>query len=88
MKEEEQLEIRGIGRDMIVQYVMELGGKASNEDKQFTGSYWTCIVSQQESFRLFQSDIPKVTVIFQADNKVVLQSIITAFRKKTFRIGG
>ncbi|MCD8510288.1 MAG: hypothetical protein LRY73_10720 [Bacillus sp. (in: Bacteria)] len=88
MRKEATIEIRGIHRKTIVNYVRELGGETSSNDKVLTGPHWECVVSPQESFRLFQSDIPKVTVTFSASNKEVLKSILTEFRKKTFRIGG
>ena len=85
-----QLEIRGISRVELSKYLLQIG--ASKEDSTSTSSYkgngWSCKMSSEESFRMFQSNIPKVFVTFEAIDSTTLEGVITKFRKKTFRAGG
>lgn len=84
---EKILEIRGISRHEIINYLIQLNSKKIN-DYEMDGIQWQCHISDQTSFRMFQSDIPQVTVTFSANSKEMLDEVIANFRKKTFRAGG
>ncbi|MDQ0255851.1 hypothetical protein J2S74_003235 [Evansella vedderi] len=83
----ERLEIRGISRKDVCKYVVELGG-VQVSDTLFRSNGWNCIVSEEETFHFLQSDVPKVYVTFEANDRYRLTSILASFRKKTFRVGG
>lgn len=86
---EKQLEIRGISQNEIIKYLIQLGAIANDEAKNhYHGQGWSSIVSEEESFRMFQSDIPKVSIVFFSTDEDTLNDVITKFRKKTFRAGG
>ncbi|UTW69803.1 hypothetical protein KHA80_02165 [Anaerobacillus sp. HL2] len=45
-------------------------------------------LSQMKKAWMFQSDIPKVSIVFFSTNEEILNEVISAFRKKTIRAGG
>lgn len=88
---EEKLEIRGIARKEIIIYLQQLGATSETTDSTeliFKGNYWSCHVSEEDSFQMFQSIIPKVHLRFIARDKQILETVLKNFRKKTFRAGG
>ena len=84
----QELEVRGIHRKSILQYVHELGGHSQTDSELFRGTDWECCVSEESYFRFLQSDVPQVKVIFSSLNERSLQETIKKFRLKTFRAGG
>ncbi|UOE92182.1 hypothetical protein [Alkalihalobacillus sp. LMS39] len=82
-----QLEIRGIHRQNIIDYIYQLHGK-EKKPNHYQGPTWTCTVSKEKTIRFFQSDIPVVFVTFWSGDKDVLETILKQFRLKTFRAGG
>jgi hypothetical protein len=90
MMAQKMLEIRGISRADLVRYLIQLKGKAIEDQTQdtFAGTGWCCTLSQEESFIFLQSKIPKVFVTFTAEESETLEQIIKDFRLKTFRAGG
>ncbi len=84
-----ELEIRGISRKYLSTYLLQLGAvKDPTNSCLYKGNTWSCKLSDEENFHMFQSIIPKVFVFFEADDAETLAEIITQFRKKTFRAGG
>ncbi len=84
---EERIEIRGILRKDIAIYLQQLGAKAADEE-QFIADKWSCQVYPEEKFFMFQSWIPKVHLQFCANDESILKTVLSNFRKKTFRAGG
>ncbi|OLO27322.1 hypothetical protein BTR23_20585 [Alkalihalophilus pseudofirmus] len=86
----EKLEIRGIHRQNILEYLRQLGGKGKLELEEdvFTTEQWKCIVSPEKFIRMFQSDIPIVFVTFYSEEEEALTVVLRRFRLKTFRAGG
>lgn len=84
---EEKIEIRGISRKELISYLKQIGATATN-NLIWEGVNWSCHVGDEGSFRMFQSTIPKVELIFKAESEEILSHILTLFRKKTFRAGG
>lgn len=88
---EEKLEIRGIARKELIIYLEQLGAVSTvinSTELIFKSDYWSCQVSEEDSFRMFQSNIPKVYLCFIATDKQILEVVLENFRKKTFRAGG
>jgi hypothetical protein len=87
---EKTLEIRGINRDDLITYLIQLKGNLIDNEIQTTisGKGWRCTLSEEEHFLFLQSNIPKVFVTFSAADSQVLEQIIKDFRLKTFRAGG
>lgn len=85
---EKKLEIRGINRQDIIKYLQQLGAIVELSNSIYKSDYWSCQVSEEESFHMFQSIIPKVYLKFIAEDKAILDDVLTNFHKKTFRAGG
>lgn len=86
---EKTLEIRGINRSTVIQYLLSLGAKEDKlEQATYISNNWKAHVSKEYHFHLFHSDIPKVYVTFTAKDEKALKDIIASFRLKTFRVGG
>jgi hypothetical protein len=87
---EETLEIRGINREDLITYLIQLKGNLIDSETQvtFSGKGWACTLSEEEHFLFLQSNIPKVFVTFSATDSQALEQIIKDFRLKTFRAGG
>lgn len=92
--EVQKLQMRGINRRDIVRYLEEMGGTqlkgqvTETAGHTLVGHGWTCFVAQETYFTWFQSQIPKVDVVFQAENADVMQTVLQKFRLKTLRAGG
>lgn len=84
---DEMLEIRGISRNELITYLMQIGATTKN-NHLFLGENWTCQISEEDHFHMFQSWIPKVSLIFSSEDPVTLKKVVMNFRKKTFRAGG
>lgn len=84
------MEIRGVHRKYLVQYLIELNSVAEDGKLQssFIGNGWTCTLSQEEYFTFLQSQVPSVFVTFKAEDSEILDEIVHKFRFKTFRAGG
>ena len=82
-----ELEIRGINRKDIVKYLYQLGVKKSEDQQLYQADDWSCHVGEEQSFFMFQSDIPKVKIKFCTDDQEVLEKIVKELSKKTFRAG-
>ncbi|OIJ10757.1 hypothetical protein BKP37_17630 [Anaerobacillus alkalilacustris] len=85
---EKELQIRGISRSNIINYVLQIGALETSSDSIFKGKCWSCEVSEEGSLYIFQSVIPMVTVTFTSKDNDILDKVIVNFRKKTFRAGG
>jgi hypothetical protein len=84
---EEKIEIRGISRREIITYLIQLGAVTDN-NHLFIGDDWFCYVADEDTFHMFQSQIPKIELIFRSEDHELLMNILKNFRKKTFRAGG
>lgn len=87
----EKLEIRGINCTELVNYLIELGGNQVPNEENVTSiksGDWYCEVAQEETFTFMHSEIPKVHLEFQSENKESLAEVLRKFRLKTFRAGG
>ncbi|MBU8906036.1 hypothetical protein [Desertibacillus haloalkaliphilus] len=82
-----ELEIRGISRQSIIEYLVQLGGELETKDR-ISCEHWTCEVSAETFVELFRSEVPVVHVLFSAESKDGLADIVRGFRLKTFRAGG
>jgi len=85
---EKKLEIRGINRQDIIKYLQQLGAVVELSNSIYKSDDWSCQVSVEESFHMFQSIIPKVHLKFYSEDKAILEDVLTNFHKKTFRAGG
>jgi hypothetical protein len=87
---QETLEIRGINRDDLITYLIQLKGEIveNQTSTTFSGNGWSCTLSEEEYFLFLQSNVPKVFVTFSAKESQTLEQIIKDFRRKTFRAGG
>ncbi|MFN7253058.1 MAG: hypothetical protein ACK4M9_20130 [Anaerobacillus sp.] len=84
---EKKLEIRGINRKELTTYLLQIGA-TTNNNYNFVGDNWSCQVSEEDHFHMFQSLIPKVKLVFHTSDLDTLSKVIDSFRKKTFRAGG
>lgn len=84
----QKLEIRGIHRNDIFHYLVQLNGNYQEEQKLFINSQWQCEISEESYFIFLQSEIPIVFVTFSSENEETLDEIIRKFRLKTLRAGG
>jgi hypothetical protein len=83
------LEIRGINEREIISYLTEIGAYPVAEDNTlFQGKNWTSRIGEVSFIRMFQSDIPQISLIFESTEEQTLNSVIEKFRRKTFRAGG
>lgn len=84
---DEKLEIRGISRKELITYLIQIGA-TTNNNQLFLGENWSCQISEENHFHMFQSWIPKVSLQFSSEDPVKLKKVVMSFRKKTFRAGG
>lgn len=86
---EKTLEIRGINRKTLMDYLHSLGAKRTKEDPPtYVAKNWSAKLSDEQYFHLFHSNIPKVFVTFFAEDEESLEDVVSRFRLKTFRVGG
>lgn len=78
------LEIRGIHRQRLIVYIQEI--KHAMVEQQIY-DHWDCDLSEEEYLFLFQSDIPRVYITFEAASADLLAKILKEFRLKTLRAG-
>ncbi|MCT8138778.1 hypothetical protein H1D32_14260 [Anaerobacillus sp. CMMVII] len=84
---EEKLEIRGISRKELIIYLLQLGAIES-DNHLYRANNWTCYISDEDRFHMFQSWIPRVELVFSSTDLDSLKEVLKNFRKKTFRAGG
>ncbi|UTR11575.1 hypothetical protein MM300_04390 [Evansella sp. LMS18] len=83
------LEIRGINEGEIISYLTDIGASPVAEDNTlFQGKNWTGRIDEVSFIRMFQSDIPQISLLFESTEEQTLNKVIEKFRRKTFRAGG
>jgi hypothetical protein len=83
---EEKREIRGIARKELIRYILQLGA-TEIYNGFYSASQWTCSISEEEYFFMFQSQIPRVSLLFSSEDDQILKDVLTSLSKKTFRAG-
>ncbi|WP_078594700.1 hypothetical protein [Evansella clarkii] len=83
------LEIRGINEGEIISYLTDIGAdRAAGDNTLFQGKNWTSRIVEVSFIRMFQSDIPQISLLFESTEEQTLNRVIEKFRRKTFRAGG
>jgi hypothetical protein len=83
---ERVLEMRGMPRIDIINYIISIGGKSSSEGK-FIGDCWEVEIGEEEVITLGSIKIPSRKVTFRSDEEIVRQ-MISAFRLRFLSAGG
>ncbi|WP_335521420.1 hypothetical protein [Neobacillus drentensis] len=88
---ERELEFRGISKEHLGMYFMELGAKQVTDSFPFVyeGEGWSGqILSEAEISFTVTFKVSAVQVRFRADKEKLLEDLIKKYRYKTTRIGG
>jgi len=83
---EQTLEMRGMPRALIVDYLLSIGGLPVGQGK-FLGSDWEVIIGDEHSINLGSIRIPARELIFRAEEELC-RSMVTAFRLEFLSAGG
>lgn len=85
------LEFRGIPLRHLLMYLEELGGKQCTRQLPFVfqGDGWQAVLLREEIVAITSRfHVNAVFIRFSAGSEETLQRVVSAFRKKTLRVGG
>ncbi|MBO8170554.1 MAG: hypothetical protein H0Z33_01565 [Bacillaceae bacterium] len=89
---EEEIEVRGIPRHHLIEYIQELGGVIDSPDHpeqgvRLQGKDWIVWLKPDQSISFASLTIPQIFVIFSGSTEAV-NRIVPLFRRKIMRAGG
>lgn len=86
-----ELEFRGIRVEHLLEYFKELGGNPITTKFPIVikGTNWESSILYEENIKITSSFfVNAVHISFKAETQDALDTLLTAYRKKTTRIGG
>lgn len=83
---EKVMEMRGIRRQEIVDYFIEIGGDDEGQGS-FTGHGWQVEVGQENMVRLGSLEIPSTVVRLQCEEEL-FENMVYEFRLRFLKAGG